>query len=173
MRMMLRITVLGAAAVMVGGCGLVKLPSLPEPVDPPAAEVEAVRLVESSEEASRYQLLLTLRNRNRFALPMTDASYRLRVGRADYRGDIPPNATIPARGEIRLALPAVLVGPAMDGPGEGVYATAGSIELMPPGQIRQVMYEIGVPPLRVPFRGRGSVQVVSGADTDAEVDMED
>lgn len=173
------------------GCNVIKLPEAPVPITTPEATVDRVELVDRSETAARYLIVLTLNNPNDFALPMTDTQYELAIAGAaaePYDGDTIPNATLPASGSIQIKLPAVV-----RGAGEGQYDLSGSIRVFPPGQLKKVGYELGIPRPRVAFAAKGDVTpniggevidipVIEGADavegetitpTDRRADDED
>lgn len=150
------------AALTATGCGVIKLPEAPVPIATPGVTVDRVELVDRSDAAARYLIHLTLTNPNDFALPMTDTQYELSVANAAaeaYDGDTIPNATLPASGTIRLKLPAVV-----KGGGEGQYDVSGSIRVFPPGQLKKVGYELGIPRPRVAFASAGAVTMNLGGE---------
>ncbi len=136
------------------GCVSMKpsLPKLPKVLQKPETEVARVDLVERSNEASRYFVTVILKNPNDYPLPLTHASYSLKVAGGMYAGDTVPNATLPANGTVSVQFSA-----AVPGGGEGAYDTSGSIQIVPPGKIRELMYELGVPIPRVGFSGTGNI----------------
>lgn len=143
------------AALTTTGCNVIKLPEAPVPITTPEATVDRVELVDQSETAARYLIFLTLTNPNDFALPMTDTQYELAIaGTAAeaYDGDTIPNATLPGSGTIQLQLPAVVKGGT-----PGQYDVSGSIRVFPPGQLKKVGYELGIPRPRVAFAAKGDV----------------
>jgi hypothetical protein len=148
-----------AGILFLGGCGPLKLPDLPEPIDTPPTEVRAVRMIESSGEAGRYQIVVHLRNPNDLPLPIAHAGYQLRVGERVSDDNFIPPATVPAKGQMTIELPTALP----DGAPDGSYEVSGSMSFRPEGEIRRVLYQLGVPLPSVPFEGSGTVQVVSGA----------
>lgn len=147
------------AAAFVAGCGPIGLPDLPEPIETPTTTVEAVRLVDSSDIASTYEIQVALENPNEESLPMPEARYELHVGEGRYETHFPPNAELPSEGRITVRLPAVI---ADGGAANGQYGVRGVVILRPAGQVRQFFYGLGVPLPRAPFSGTGTVQVVGG-----------
>jgi hypothetical protein len=143
-------------AACLGGCGL-SAPKLPTPIAMPEVKIEAVHLMDSGPEGSRYQIALAMSNPNDEALPLTFAWYALSVagGQSEYQGDGLPNATLPAGGSIRFVLPAVVASSGQVGQN---YQATGSIQMRPPGQIKNVFYELGLPLPRASFNGSGAVQ---------------
>jgi hypothetical protein len=153
--------VLGLVGVMLGGCSI-GLPTFPKPIGVPDAQVAAVRVVESSDVAGRYMIYVTLTNPNNIALPIEASDYSLTVAGKTYKGDTPPQATVPASGSITVKLPAVIPG----GGGGGQYDVSGGLTLHPPGQIKQILYDIGVPMPQARFSGKGTAEADSPAPAD-------
>jgi hypothetical protein len=141
----------------LAACGPIRVPEPPTPIAMPTAEVQAVRLVATSPEASRYLITVTLTNPNDFSLPMIDAEYRLKVGGEQYTGDTSPNATLPRNGAITVTLPAVVTAS-----GDS-YEASGSIQFDPSSQIKQLFYDAGIPRPRASFNAQGPIEVAAGA----------
>jgi hypothetical protein len=80
------------------------------------------------------------------------AQYRVRLGEVEYKGDTHPNATIPAHGSQRLTLPFAVSGR----PGDA-YRVTGSITYRPPGEIRQLLTDIGIPLPWITINATGQV----------------
>jgi hypothetical protein len=135
------------------GCEILPKPEIPKPITLPNTEVLQVRKAISSAEAARYEITLRLTNPNDFALPLTNARYTLSLGGEGYTGAALPNSTLPASGVIDVKLPAVILADQI-GPN---YTVRGDIEMLPPGQVKQLGYDMGVPQPTVPFRGSGAV----------------
>ncbi|MBI1370235.1 MAG: hypothetical protein GC162_16495 [Planctomycetes bacterium] len=143
------------AAMTLTGCGPIKMPRMPVPVQDPTTDIASVNLVDASEKAGKYDITITLVNPNNFELPMTFATYSLTVGERTYEGSAIPNTTLPALSQIQFTVPAVLEGPAAAGQN---FTAEGTITLNPPGQIRQLIYELGIPMPTAHFDGQGTVQ---------------
>ena len=155
-RMLIRAFVVLCLAAALSGCGPLKMPKLPKRVLSPLTEVRQVRLVDISDNAARYDIDVLLINRNDFPLPLTHSQYTLTIGGVKYATDTLPNATLPASRTVRITLPAVLA--TEDGVAplrEGRYETSGSVEMTPEGQVRQLLYEMGVPKPKANFSGQG------------------
>ena len=117
----------------------------------PTATVEAVELLAASPEATTTaNVIVRLSNPNDTPLPLPMARYTVTMGGATYSTDTVPNATIPAKGEQRIALPVTIAGPQNHD-----YSTSGWISYLPPGEIRNLMTDIGIPLPGVPFSGSG------------------
>jgi hypothetical protein len=141
-----------AGAMVLGACEA-RMPTFPTPVSHPDVAISRMDLVASSNEATRYDLVLTLTNPNDEALPLVASDYTVEVNGAKYRSDSLPNATLPASGSVTFALPAIITA----APGNQ-FSAQGEIEYFPPGQIKRLFYELGWPKPRVPFKGAGIVQ---------------
>jgi len=116
----------------------------------PTAEVEALELTAVSPAATTGNLIVKLTNPNDTPLPLPMARYAVTLGETTYRTDTVPNAALPALGAQRVVLPVVFDG----GAGEAFTAT-GSIAYVPPGEIRVLMADLGIPLPTVNFRGSG------------------
>ena len=149
---------LAVASYGLIGCGPIKLPSMPKALDTPGTAVAAVRLVESGPRAARYDIDVSIYNPNDVPLPMTFAEYELTVDGATYRSDALPRATAPALRRITISLPAVLVwDDDVSPPAGGTYEASGRIIMTPPGEVRRLLYEIGLPKPRMKFTGQGEI----------------
>lgn len=149
-----------AASIPVG-CGPIKAPRLPEPVTAPTTDVLRVDLTAASDAAARYEVIVTFVNPNLFELPMTHASYVLTVAGHSYRADAVPNTTIPAQGQVNLTLPAVISAPGLSSLGQP-YEVKGTVTMQPPGQLRNLFYEMGLPMPTADFTGQGTVTGTGG-----------
>lgn len=127
-------------------------------VTTPSAQVQSVAVTQVSEEGARIEVTVELHNPNSLALPLRVNRYTLRisdVGQVSLT-DLPP-VTIPANGSRRIVVPASIV---TDGhPLQGrTYALEGSVTYEPPGEVRRVMTESGIPLPSAEFRGEGTLQ---------------
>lgn len=151
-------------AVVPVGCGPIKAPRLPERVIAPTTDVLRVDLTAASDAAASYDVLVTFVNPNLFELPMTHAAYVLTVNGHSYTADAVPNATIPAQGQVDVKLPAVIAAPGLAALGQP-FEVKGTVTMQPPGQLRNLFYEMGIPMPTVDFAGQGTV---TGADGGVE-----
>jgi LEA14-like dessication related protein len=138
----------------LGACGPFKLPRLPQRLDRPGATVSGVRLLEAGQAASRYAIDISLYNPNEVPLPVTFVEYRISIGGANYETDMIPGVTLPAKARITVSLPAVLVRGASQG---GVYEMSGQFTITPAGEVRKLLYEIGIPKPKSRFSAQGKV----------------
>lgn len=135
------------------GCQVLPKPKIPVPINLPTTQVLQVRQTASSAEATRFEITLRLSNPNDFPLPLTNANYTLKLAGQPYTGATLPNTTLPASGAIDLKLPAVILAENL-GPN---YTLQGSIQLLPPGQVKQLGYEMGIPQPTTHFKATGAV----------------
>ncbi len=152
-----RISMMLMTGLLLAGCSWLKPPKPPKPVIDPEAAVTQVRLIRSGDQASRFDITVTLTNPNDFALELEGAHYSFEIGPSRYETETVPHTTLPKSGKISIALPAVLTGEGGAPPTGGQYHASGSITLNPPGQIRRVLYELGLPKPKVRFDGQGMV----------------
>ncbi len=126
-------------------------------VDTPTATVEKVEVLDQSTEAVRVAITIRMANKNDVPLPLTIARYSVTLpGVGKYQGDQRPQATIPAESEQTFVLTAAIP------TGGEVLSTDewranGSVEYEPPGEIRMLMTESGVPLPTSGFRGSGEL----------------
>lgn len=142
--------------LVLAGCTL-KVPRY-IPVQTPLAEVKSVAVTDVSEEGARVEVTVELHNPNDHALPLRISQYTLRIdgmGEMSLR-DQPP-VTVPARGSRRMVLPASLVTEGQPLQGHA-YVFTGKVTYEPPGEIRKVMTDSGVPLPSAAFRGEGVLQ---------------
>ncbi|MHB1157873.1 MAG: hypothetical protein ACYC26_13680 [Phycisphaerales bacterium] len=137
-------------ACLLTGCGDKLL------VATPTVTLDGVEIVDRTPEGARALIHLTLTNDGDVPLPLTDANYSLTLANATYSGGTNPNATLPAKGSQSITLPAAVAGSPADVPNGCSYTLSGSLHYEPPGQIRQVLTDIGVPLPSVGFNGNGN-----------------
>lgn len=151
------LTVLLAALILLpGGCQVFRLPRLPKSIKSPAARVVAVETRETGPDAVRAVVVVALTNPNDEPLPLTEARYTLEIsGLGTYKGQTSPNAVLPSEGEITLRLPAAILG---SGATVGMsYSVGGMVQYHPPGELRHITYDVGVPLPSATFSGSGQV----------------
>ena len=139
-------------AVCMNGCAVVN------PVATPRAQVMAVTLEEQAEEGTRLLVSVELTNPNDVDLPLVGAHYTVSVGGVRGAFDDKPNRTLPAGGRQTIELPAAVV-LARDAfnLGEATYAVRGAIRYEPPGEIRKLLTEAGVPLPEAQFSDSGEL----------------
>jgi hypothetical protein len=137
------------AAAMLVGCGS-ENKLAPSWVNDPQVSVDAVELTGRSDLGAAMQVVVTLTNPNEDALPLVGASYKVAINGAIYQTRTNPNAELPGSGQVTVRLPAAIRGMPEDG-----YTVNGTIRYKPPGQLREVMTDLGVPLPSVSFTGSG------------------
>ena len=145
-------------AISTTGCRLAdtfKIESVPKP----KVQVEAVKVVDQTEQGARIEITVMLTNTASVALPLVDASYSVSIdGQKAVMFNNRPNRTIPAGGTQTVTLPTV-VAVTGDGPLAGrSVAVAGSLTYEPPGEIRQLITESSIPLPSASFRYRGELE---------------
>lgn len=144
-----RLTAVGLFAALLGGCSSDRS-ALAVWVGSPKTEVEALELLAASPAATTGRLVVKLTNPNDVPLPLPLARYTVTLGGVTYATDTVPNATVPANGEQRIVLPVVFENPA--GPS---YSASGSVTYVPPGEIRMLLTDLGIPLPSARFKGAG------------------
>ncbi len=119
----------------------------------PEAKVQAVELTEISDAGAAADVVIDLTNPNEdVALPLPMARYTVTLGSLTYSSDVHPNATLPAGGTQRITLPAAVAG----NPGD-TYKVTGTISYIPPGEIRRLLTDMGVPLPWTTFNATGQI----------------
>ncbi|MBI1372294.1 MAG: hypothetical protein GC159_05975 [Phycisphaera sp.] len=167
MQRFLAMLVLSAAGLSAVGCGPIKVPDFPPALVNPTVTVTSVQLMDQSPEASRYMVHVLMENPNAYELPLTDAKYTLSVSGAEFKGDIPPNRTLPASRKVEVLLPAAVSAAPSDS-----YSITGSIEMAPRHEMRKLLYDLGFPMPRVHFSGQGPVGPPGAGDVPAAASAE-
>ena len=128
-------------------------------LEKPIARVQSVTLDEQTEHGSRVLVTVELANPNDVALPLVDAQYTLLLapGSRVVSFRDAPNRTLPSKGRQVITLPAALP---VSGGGNlrgASYRVAGSINYEPPGEIRELLTEAGIPLPSSEFFGSGTL----------------
>jgi len=144
-----RIAVVGIVTLIAAGCGSERN-VVGKWVAGPTAEVEALELTAASPAATTGNLIVKLTNPNDAPLPLPMAQYTVTLGGTTYSTDTVPNATLPALGEQRIVLPVVFTEPANTS-----FDARGSVTYIPPGEIRALLSDIGIPLPTASFNGSG------------------
>jgi len=142
-----RIAILVLSLAAVGCHGVSNLTT-------PKAHVTGVKVIERSPTATRADVTVQLINPNRTALPLKKSHYTLKIGDAEpfsYTDRL--NRTLPANGSQTVTLPAVFTGQPT-----GDYKVNGSVTYEPPGEIRKLMTDSGIPLPFTLFDGEGKVE---------------
>ncbi len=122
----------------------------------PDTRVVSARLAEETEEGARILVVIELSHKNSVALPLTDAHYDGYIKDVgDYSGEDNPNRTLPIASTQTITLPFVYK---TDEPVSGrEISVSGSITYEPPGEIRKLLTESGVPLPSTGFSGKAII----------------
>ncbi|MEX0774405.1 MAG: hypothetical protein WD042_01700 [Phycisphaeraceae bacterium] len=149
---MMRVMLIGVMAFLVGGC------SVFSGVSAPLVKIDAVRLVEQTEQGARVEVDLLLENPNDVAIPLKYTSYSVRVAPGGtYRYGDESNRTLPAKGTQMLTLPAAFAtgGASLSG---ARFKVDGDMTYEPPGVLRKALTDSGIPLPSVGFSRAGQLQ---------------
>lgn len=146
---------LALVAVFAGGCQLYPSPKVE--IDPTG------QLVERSEEAVRFDIVLTLENPNKEPLELREFRYSVNVdGRRVFQGRFDPGANLAAGATKRLELPAVVRYEAAgwtDVPPATEWRLDGHLVYLEPERLAEVLLDTGIYRPRVGFRATGNVDL--------------
>ncbi|GAB4107974.1 MAG: hypothetical protein Kow00105_13000 [Phycisphaeraceae bacterium] len=120
------------------------------------ANVDAVRIDSTSDEGVRVLVTVTAENPNEVALPIVRAEYKVALnGAQPFEFTDLPKATLPALGTQTLTFPAAF---ALNGKHEQhTYQVEGRLIYEPPGEIRKLLTEYGVPLPSASFSDEGTL----------------
>ena len=139
---------------LLDGCALPKPPTI---LKAPVTSILSVALSEQTDAGVRVEVVIELVNENDVPLPLITSNYRISVGSAGSFAFIDQtNCTVPAHGTQTLTLPAAFAhgGANLHG---APYDVSGAISFKPPGEVREVMTESGIPLPRSSFAGKGKL----------------
>jgi len=124
-------------------------------MQPPQLQVQAMKIAQQTEEGARIEITLLLQNPNDKALPLTYTDYRVEVpGVGVFAFGDETNRTLPAGGTQTVVLPAALATRGRELHGIPCVVS-GSVSYDPPGQLRKILTESGVPLPSVNFTSTG------------------
>lgn len=127
-------------------------------VEAPQAKLLTVRLVEQSDDGARVEVVVSLTNRAEVPLPLLDSSCSMLVAsKGPHRTSDDPNQVLPALGSQTLIIPLAFASDAPEVSGK-TYSLNGSVTYEPPGEIRKLLTESGIPLPQVQFAGRGKIE---------------
>ena len=134
---------------LTAGCGLTPDPDI---------EVASVELLDTSPEGARLRIVLAVTNTINEPVELESMSYRLKIDQVDpFEVEDQPSATLPSGGTQRLDLYAAVPTAAGNDLIGRDYRVSGTLTYDPPGDLRVVLTETGVPLPWVGFAGRGAV----------------
>ncbi|MEE9212313.1 MAG: hypothetical protein V3U29_06635 [Phycisphaeraceae bacterium] len=126
--------------------------------DHPTVRVVSVSLAEQTDAGVRVELLIAVENPNSVSLPLKQNRYSLtldQVGTFSFTDAA--NRTLPARGVQTLTMAAALATNGRDVTGTPYHVT-GSISYEPPGEVRKLFTDAGVPLPAVQFSDSGRLE---------------
>ncbi|MEM1098867.1 MAG: hypothetical protein AAGH92_08760 [Planctomycetota bacterium] len=143
-KMLLLVAIAGLTLWGIGGCVVVD--AVKEGlVTPPTAEVIGVSVVDVSERGAALEAAVRLTNTNDVELPLEAVRVRMTgPGGRSFSSDAPPTVSMPPNGSQVLRVRGVLSGRNDDLVGEEV-AVSVSVRWIPPGEVRGILTESGVP----------------------------
>ena len=149
------------AASLLGGCSLHSDPTI---------EVTGVALNERSDEALAFDVTLQMSNRNNVALELLDFDYVFAVdGKRVFHGRRSAEATLGATSDHMVTIPVVVRYDQVDWqqmpPESFEYSLRGHVRYITPGQLAELLDDLGVRRPRAGFANRGRV-IVNDGDTD-------
>lgn len=125
----------------------------------PADEVVSTRVTQQTEHGARVLVQVAIDNPNDFVLPLREAHYTVRVAGLEpfVFTDVVPDRALPPNSRQILELPAAF---ATDGqPIQGkTYNITGRVTYEPPGELRAIMSESGLPLPSIHFSGEGVLE---------------
>ncbi len=139
--------------VLLAGCSAYRTPQI---------EVLGAALAERSDEAEVWRIELSLTNPNSEPFELREFDYRFSVdGQSVYLGRRAAEATLSARSEKRLQIPAVVRFDRCAAAGEGSltgrsWQIDGSLLYVTPGEIAEMLLDTGARKPRVGFSGSGA-----------------
>lgn len=127
---------------------------------PPAVEVLGAELTERTDEATRLEIHVRLRNPNDEALEILQYDYRVEVdGAPDYLGRRAGMTTMGPGSTTEAMLPAVIVGRTTGNVGGwrvGGWRVGGTVQYLTPGALADILFDTGVRRPKARFSGRGT-----------------
>lgn len=147
---MLRLVLVATLAALTG-CTAYQTPSV---------KVASVQVGERSESGIVLNVSLEAENRNEFELPLREIRYRVRTEDGQvYTGLRSAEASLRRFGTQTITFPAVIPMSPGSAPPSGPMKVevAGTLAYLSPGQVAQVLYDLGVRRPSRPFAGEATV----------------
>jgi len=122
---------------------------------PVSARVDSVRVDQTTDEGVRLLVTVQAQNPNNTPLPVTWLWYKVDLdGGGEFEFTELPKVTLPAHGEQTITLPAAFTLDDLALMGRG-YRVQGKATYEPPGEIRKLLTEYGVPLPSASFKDEG------------------
>jgi len=132
-------------------------------IDAPTAEIVSAKVTQQSPEGVRVEFTVLLSHDNKVPLPLTLSEADITAGNSGGRAvtDV-PHRTLPVgggqgTGKQTVVIPIAFPASAGVGPGSA-YNINGSITYEPPGEVRRVMTESGIPLPTADFSKAGRLE---------------
>jgi uncharacterized lipoprotein len=141
--------ILSVVVALLAGCSSLQTPT---------GVVTAVRPTAATAEGARVEVTVELINPNDIPLPLLRTDYTVTLeGVGTFTFHDPTDRTLPAGGTQAVVLPAAF---AKDGGQVGgvPYRVTGNITYEPPGEVRKVLTESGIPLPTVSFAASGRLE---------------
>ncbi len=154
MRQVVFLLTLLCLLISSGGCkAIASLTSIKNPT----AKVTAVELAEQSAQGAVVRVTVQIENTNGVALPIITNQYTFVVaGMKPFVFLDKPKRTLPGRRMQTLELVAAFDTGGKDVTG-AAYRVSGKLEYQPPGQIRRIMTDSGIPLPSVSYAASGKI----------------
>lgn len=152
--------VLGVGAALAG-CSAYRSPEI---------EVTGARVAQETSQGMVIDFTLNASNANEVDLPLERVTYTVRLnGERVFAGTRSAEATVRRLGTQGFVLPAAIDLTTFDPPaGEVPYEITGSVVYVTPGEIAQILFDVGVRRPRSTFRQRGTLDFGAGETTETQ-----
>lgn len=150
-RPLLCVCLLAIVSVMASGCGIPRTVARAATegfVEEPEVEIVDLSVARRTGEGVAFAVTVELTNRNQVALPVAEVLLSLEVeGLGAFRAPSPPRVSMPPEGSVTMVLRVSLPAPVpSDASLAGrAYRCAVSTRYVPPGELRQIGTESGLP----------------------------
>ncbi len=144
-----------AATALLGGCSLYSDPSI---------NVTGIALTQRTDEAIALDVSLEMSNSNNVPLELLDFHYAFSVdGRRVFQGRRSAEATLGASGDHTVIIPVVVRYDQVDWqqfpPDQFDYSLSGHVQYITPGELAELLLDLGVRRPRAGFRNSGKVML--------------
>jgi len=138
-------------------CSLAVLTGCSSNLKPVTTRVDSVTVDERTEQGVRVLVTVLAENPNDVALPIVRARYEVEMAGAEtFAFTELPKATLPANGTQTITLPAAFATESGNAAGHS-YQVKGQLTYEPPGEIRKLLTEYGVPLPSASFKDDGAL----------------
>lgn len=131
--------------------------------EPPALRIADARVVERTGDTVVLAFTIEGDNPNEIELPLRFAEYSLEIdGKRVFEGERSPEATLRRLGNQAFILPAPVPMSSLAGSaGQAPYRISGTLGYIAPGQIAEVLFDLGVSKPTVGFAFAGTVDLAA------------